>query len=103
MELISVASVIGFIALFVIIPAVWRKDPDRRACTLEALRMILSAFGRRQCSYITGRADSALGKRSPLKGKICAPVGLSHGADGGISCSSSGVPSSPAFLPGSGT
>ena len=31
MELILVASVIGFIALFVVIPAVWSKDPDRRA------------------------------------------------------------------------
>jgi hypothetical protein len=47
MELILAASVIGFIALFVVIPAVWSKDPDRRTCALEALHTILSAFGHR--------------------------------------------------------
>lgn len=48
MELVLLASLIGFIALSVVVPAVWSKDPDRRASALEVLRMILSAFGRRQ-------------------------------------------------------
>jgi hypothetical protein len=47
MELVLVAAVVAFVAFFVVIPAVWSKDPDRRASALEVLRVILSAFGRR--------------------------------------------------------
>lgn len=47
MEFILVAAIVAFVAFFVVIPAVWSKDPDRRASALEVLRMILSAFGRR--------------------------------------------------------
>lgn len=47
MELVLVAAVVAFVALFVVIPAVWSKDPDRRASALEVLRVILSTFGRR--------------------------------------------------------
>jgi hypothetical protein len=46
MELILVAA-ITFIALFVVMPAVWSKDPDRRASARAVLRMVLTAFGRR--------------------------------------------------------
>ena len=48
MELILIAAIIAFIALFVIMPAVWSKHADRRASALEVLRMILTAFGRRR-------------------------------------------------------
>lgn len=47
MELILIAAIIAFIALFVVMPAVWSKHADRRASALEVLRMILTAFGRR--------------------------------------------------------
>ena len=47
MELIVLAAAITFIAVFVVISAVWSQNPDRRASALEVLRMILSAFGRR--------------------------------------------------------
>lgn len=47
MELVLVAAVVAFVAFFVVTPAVWSKDPDRRASALEVLRVILSAFGRR--------------------------------------------------------
>jgi hypothetical protein len=47
MELILVAVIVVFITLFVVMPAVWSKNPDRRASDLEVLRMILTAFGRR--------------------------------------------------------
>lgn len=44
MEFILVA-IVSFIALFVVMPAIWSKHPHRRANALEVLRMILSAFG----------------------------------------------------------
>lgn len=47
MEIILVAAAIAFIAFFVVMPAVWSKDPDRRASARDVLRMILTAFGRR--------------------------------------------------------
>jgi hypothetical protein len=47
MELILIAAIIAFIALFVVMPAVWSKNADRRASAREVLRMILTAFGRR--------------------------------------------------------
>jgi hypothetical protein len=46
MELVLM-SAFAFVAFFVVIPAVWSKDPARRASALEVLRVILSAFGRR--------------------------------------------------------
>jgi hypothetical protein len=33
--------------LFVITPAIWSRDPKRRADAREVLRLLLSAFGRR--------------------------------------------------------
>jgi hypothetical protein len=47
MELIILAMMLAFIALFVVTPAVWSRYPDRRANAIEVLRMILTAFGRR--------------------------------------------------------
>lgn len=46
MGLILMAATIAFIALFVVLPAVWSKHADRRASALEVLRIILTAFGR---------------------------------------------------------
>lgn len=47
MELVLLAAVVAFVALFVVMPAIWSKNPDRRASAIEVLRMILTAFGRR--------------------------------------------------------
>jgi hypothetical protein len=52
MELVLMAAVVAFIAFFVVIPAVWSKDPERRASALEVLRVILSAF--RPQTRVTG-------------------------------------------------
>jgi len=47
MELIMLAAIVAFVAIFVVMPAIWSKNPDRRASAIEVLRMILTAFGRR--------------------------------------------------------
>jgi hypothetical protein len=47
MELIVLTAIVAFVAVFVVMPAIWSKNPDRRASATEVLRMILTAFGRR--------------------------------------------------------
>jgi hypothetical protein len=46
MELIVLTAIVAFVAIFVIMPAIWSKDPDRRTSVIEVLRMILTALGR---------------------------------------------------------
>ena len=50
MELIVLAAMIAFVAVFVVMPAIWSKNPDRRASAIEVLRMILTALGRSSLS-----------------------------------------------------
>jgi hypothetical protein len=47
MEFIVLTAIVAFVTVFVVTPAIWSKNPDRRANAIEVLRMILTAFGRR--------------------------------------------------------
>jgi len=48
MEYFSAIAVIFLALMIIVVPAVWSSDAVRRADAREILRMILTAFGRRQ-------------------------------------------------------
>lgn len=48
MEYFFAVAVMAVVLLAIAVPAVWSRDPVRRADAREILRMILSALGRRK-------------------------------------------------------
>jgi hypothetical protein len=48
MEYLFAVAIVALVLLTIVVPAIWSRDPVRRADAREILRMVLSALGRRK-------------------------------------------------------